>query len=186
MWHQSSLLYCTLSKRCLRYILPSAVNYPMHAVSLKAHLHYLWDLSPSIRVRASMQAKQVNWCFVFTLIRVRVQDFCHWRPCPSSSLHVVISSDVDVQCTCSKPPVHVVATRYCRLPKWPGPQMTSDPSLGYSVNKTLSGTWTRTLAGMLGQPVSCQLTNHIFTADCFQIPSAAFSIQTPLASSDLV
>ena len=49
---------------------------------------------------------------------------------------------------------------YCRLPKWPGPRMTSDPSLGCSVNKTLSGTWTRTQARMLGHcKCKCAL-NH--------------------------
>ena len=42
----------------------------------KAHLNYIRDLSPSIRVRARTQSKQVNWCFVFKLIRVCVQDFC--------------------------------------------------------------------------------------------------------------
>ena len=47
----------------------------------KAHLHYIRDLGPSIRVWAWTQSKQVNWCFVFTLIRVRVQDFFLWRPC---------------------------------------------------------------------------------------------------------
>ena len=35
----------------------------------------------------------------------------------------------------------------CRLPKWPWPRMTSDRSLGCSVNRTLSGTRAR----MLGQ-----------------------------------
>ena len=34
--------------------------------------------------------------FVFTLIRVRVGDFC-LGPCPSLSLHVAISSDADVR-----------------------------------------------------------------------------------------
>ena len=61
----------------------------------KVHLHYIRDLGPSIRVRA--QSKYLNWCFVFTLIRVRVRDFCLGRPCPSSSLHVAISSDMDVR-----------------------------------------------------------------------------------------
>ena len=63
---------------------------------IKAHLQYIRDLGPSIRVRARTQSKQVNWCFAFTLIRVRVRDFCLGRPCPSSSLHVAISSDADV------------------------------------------------------------------------------------------
>ena len=65
--------------------------------SVKAHLHCIRDLGPSIRVRARTQSKQVNLCFVFTLIRVRVRDFCLGRPCPSSSLHVAISSDTDVR-----------------------------------------------------------------------------------------
>ena len=34
--------------------------------------------------------------------------------------------------------------RYCRLPKWGWPRMTSDPSLGCSVNTILSGARTRT------------------------------------------
>ena len=55
------------------------------------------DLGPSIRVPARRQSKQVNWCLVFTLIRVRVPDFCLGCPCPSSSLHVAISSDADVR-----------------------------------------------------------------------------------------
>ena len=66
-------------------------------LTFKAHLHYIWDLGPSIRVKAWTQSKQVNWCFVFTLIRVRVPDFCLGRRCPSSSLHVAISSDADVR-----------------------------------------------------------------------------------------
>ena len=64
--------------------------------TFKAHLHCIRDLGPSVRVRARTQSKQVNWCFVFTLIRVLVRDFCLGRPCPSLSLHVAISSDADV------------------------------------------------------------------------------------------
>ena len=64
---------------------------------LKAHLHYIRDLGPSIRVRARTQSKQVNSCLVFTLVRVRVRDFWLGRPSPSSSLHVAISSDADVR-----------------------------------------------------------------------------------------
>ena len=65
---------------------------------LKAHLwHYIRDLGPSIRVQTRTQSKQVNRCFVFTLILVRVRDLCLGRPCPSSSLHVAISSDADVR-----------------------------------------------------------------------------------------
>ena len=64
---------------------------------LKAPLHYIRDLGPSIPVRARAQSKQLNCCFVFTLIRVHVRDFCLGHPCPSSSLHVTISSDTDVR-----------------------------------------------------------------------------------------
>ena len=64
---------------------------------VRAHLHYIRDLGPSIRVRARMQSKQVNWCFVFTLIWVHVRDFCLGRPCPNSSLHVAIFLDTDVR-----------------------------------------------------------------------------------------
>ena len=46
---------------------------------------------------------------------------------------------------CSKPPVQVFATKFG--PKWLWTRMTSDPSLGCSVNKVLSGSRTR----MLGQ-----------------------------------
>ena len=123
---------------------------------LKAHLHYIRDLGPSIRVRARTQSKQVNWCFVFTLIRVRVRDFCLGRPCPSSSLHVAISSDTDVRgCAIRMLKAAWARGRYCRLPKWPWPRITSDPSLGCSVNKTRSGARTR----MLGQcKCKCALT----------------------------
>ena len=41
--------------------------------------------------------------------------------------------------------------RYCRLPKWPLPQVTSDPSLGCSVNTILSGSRTLTRTWILGQ-----------------------------------
>ena len=66
-------------------------------ICIKAHLHYIQDLGPSIRVWARMQSKQVNWCFMFTLIRVHVKDFCLGRPCPNLLLHVAISSDADVR-----------------------------------------------------------------------------------------
>ena len=46
---------------------------------------------------------------------------------------------------CSKLPVHVFATKFG--PKWPWTRMTSDPSLGCSVNTVLSGSRTQ----MLGQ-----------------------------------
>ena len=65
--------------------------------SVKTHLHCIKYLGPSIRVRARTQSKQVNWCFVFTLVRIRVRDFCLGRPCPSLSLHVAIFSDSDVR-----------------------------------------------------------------------------------------
>ena len=41
--------------------------------------------------------------------------------------------------------------RYCGLPKWPWPRITSDPRLGCSVNKTQSGARTLTRTRMLGQ-----------------------------------
>ena len=81
------------------------------------NFHYIRDIGQSIWVGARTQSKQVNWCFVFTLIWVCVRDFCLGRPCLSSSLHVAISSGLGrptlsevVRNTCSKPPVHVVAT----------------------------------------------------------------------------
>ena len=60
-----------------------------------------------------------------------------------------LNSSQVVQCACSKPPVRLVDD--CRPPKWPWPWMTSDPSLGCSINKTRSGARTRTRARMLGQ-----------------------------------
>ena len=53
------------------------------------------------------------------------------------------SSSKVVQCACSKPPVHVVTT--AGYQKWPLPGVTSDPSLGCSVNTILSGARTRIL-----------------------------------------
>ena len=44
---------------------------------------------------------------------------------------------LDFATTCSR-------GRYCRLLKWPWPRMTSDTSLGCSVNKTQLGIWTGT------------------------------------------
>ena len=118
---------------------------------LKARLHYIWDLGPSIRVRARKQSKQVNWCIVFTLIGVRVRDFCLVRPCTSSSLHVAISSDAGVR----------VRPRLCnahtqsRLFMWSLLQATKVAmaldELGCSVKKTLPGARTRTRARVLGQ-----------------------------------
>ena len=77
---------------------------------LKAQLHYIRGLGPSIRVRAQTQSKQVNWCFVFTLIRVRVPDLRLGRPCPVVATCSYFlgrerprSSKV-VQCAWSKPP----------------------------------------------------------------------------------
>ena len=78
---------------------PYTYNRPL--LTVKAHLHYIRNLGPNIRVRARTQLKQVNWCFLFTLIRVRVRDFCLERLCPSSSLHVAISSDADVRGFCT-------------------------------------------------------------------------------------
>ena len=108
------------------------------------HLHYIQDLCSSFGVQAQMQSKQVNWCFVFTLIRVCVRDFCLGCPCPSSSLHVAIFSDADVRVRAMHMPKAVCSRdRYCRLPKCAWPWMTSDRSLGYNLNKTLSGAWTQ-------------------------------------------
>ena len=70
--------------------------------------------------------------------------------------------------------------RYCRLPKWPGPRMTSDPSLGCSVNKPLSGTRTRTWAQMLGQgKCKCALTlGTITTGNGLQRNQYMFTLGT--------
>ena len=118
---------------------------------VKAHLHYIRDLGPSIRVRARTQSKQVNWCFVFTLIRIRVRDFSLGRPCPSSSLHVPISLDTHIR----------VRPRLCnahaqsRLCTWSLLQATkmamASDNLGCSVNKTRSGARTLTHTLILGQ-----------------------------------
>ena len=103
-----------------------------------------------------MQSKQVNPCFVFTLIRVRVRDFLSRTSvselvatCSDFLRHRRQSSSEVVQCACSKPPVHVVAT--VGYQKWPLPRVTSDPSLGYSVNTILSGARTLTRTRILGQ-----------------------------------
>ena len=122
---------------------------------IMAHLHYIRDPGPSIRVRDRTQSKQVNCCFAFTLIRVQVRDFCLGRPCPSSSLHVAISSAV-----------HMDSTNFG--PKWPWPRMTSDPSLRYSVKTIMSGSRTRILRQCkrkcaLNQSQSCQLLKNIFS-----------------------
>ena len=70
------------------------------------------------------------------------------------------SSEI-VLCACSKPPVQVLAT--AGYQKWPGPRVTSDPSLGCSVNIILSGAWTLTRTRILGQcKCKCVLTHiHI-------------------------
>ena len=47
-----------------------------------------------------------------------------------------LSSSEVVQCACPK--AACSHGRHCRLPKWPSPRITSDPSLRCSVNKTLS------------------------------------------------
>ena len=135
----------------------------------KAHLHYVRDLSPSIRVRARTQSKQLNRCFVFTLIRVRVRDFCLGRPCPSSSLHVAISSDTDVRVRPRLCNAHAQSRRFTWLllqgyQKWPLPRVTSDPSLGCSVNTILSGSRTLTRTRILGQcKCKCALTGLVIT-----------------------
>ena len=115
-----------------------------------------YEPCPSIWVRARTQSKQVNWCF-----RVYTDP----SPCPkifvsdlrSSSLHVAIFSDADVRvfrgCAMRMPNAACSCGRYCRLPKCPWPRMTSDPSLWCSVNKTLSGAWTRTRARLLARTV---------------------------------
>ena len=104
------------------------------------------------------------------------------------------SSSKVVQCACSKPPVHVVANY--RLPKWPWawPWMTWDPSLGSSVNKTLSGARTWTRARMLGQcKCKCALTfqyihkmtlaSVLFWADLSSGPPPVFDFNSsPIAA----
>ena len=119
----------------------------------KVHLHRIRDPGLITQAQAWMQSKRLNWCFMFTLIGV--QDFCHGRPCLSLTLHVAISSDADVwvrlrlciphpQTACSH------GQKY-RLLKWLLPRMTSDPSLGCSINTNLLRAWTRTRTQMLGQ-----------------------------------
>ena len=270
-------LHLYLCKRSI-YILFKFQLCCQLCLHLKAHLHYILDLDPSTEVRAQTQSKHVNWCFVFTLIWIRVWDFCLRCPCPSSSLCVAIFLDADVKvharlcnvhaqshlftralfqypirrlivrsCKGSKPhdlylelydhfeiwqapwqqccrcgcqiskrcynlnyqslgfetsqdltirrligywngalgwgllsKIYVnkdfltwlligwQLCCYCRLPKCPWPQMTSDPSFGCSVNKTLSGAPVRTRARerMLGQyKCKCTLMRDKLTAN---------------------
>ena len=68
------------------------------------------------------------------------------------------SSSEVMKRACSKLPVHVVATKFG--PKWQRTRMTSDPSLGCSVNTILSGSRTRTRTRMLRQcKCKCALTH---------------------------
>ena len=77
--------------------------------------------------------------------------------CSDFLRHERPSSSKVVQCACSKPPLHVVTT--AGYQKWPLPLVTSDPSLGCSVNTILSGSRTLTQTRILGQcKCKCALT----------------------------
>ena len=107
-----------------------------------------------------MQSKQVNWCFVFTLIqvhawieifvsdvRVRAGHYVCWTRAfsPRNWARSFGLAVCMLKAACSR-------GRYSRLPKLPWPRMISD-----SVNKILSGARTRTR--MLGQcECKCALT----------------------------
>ena len=162
-------IFLHIIPRCWNITWLLSVSISKH-IMLKVHLHYIRDLGPSIRVRARTQSKQVNWCFVFTLIRVRVRDVCLGRPCPSSSLHVAISSDTDVPGRPRSCNAHAQSHRFTWLllqatkkhEKWPLPRVTSDPSLGCSVNTILSGARTLTQIWILGQcKCKCALTKKV-------------------------
>ena len=79
------------------------------------------------------------WTSVSDLVATCSDFLGHGRP----------SSSEVVQCACSKPPVYVVAT--AGYQKWPLPRVTSDPSLGCSVNTILSGSRTLNRTRILGQ-----------------------------------
>ena len=121
IWHQLPQLVNKVHHKNLALGLHSVVVSYRSIVSLsfKAHLHYIWDLRPSIWVRARTQSKQVSWCFVFTLIRVRVRDFCLGRPCPSSSR----TSEFIRGCAMHMLKAACARSRYCGLTKWPWPRM---------------------------------------------------------------
>ena len=95
--------------------------------------------------------------------------FCLGRPCPSSLLHVAISSDTDEFVRgCAMRMLKAACSRghCCRLPKWPWPRMISDLSLRCSLNKILSGSRTRTRARMLGQcKCKCTLNYNMTCVD---------------------
>ena len=122
--------------------------------TIKAHLHYIRDPGPSIRVRAQTQSKQLNWYFVFTLVRVRVRGDRLGRPCPSPSLRVAISSDSDVR----------VRPRLCNAHAHncsPALKVKNVRGLGRSVNRILSGARTGTRTRMLRQcKCKCALSQH--------------------------
>ena len=132
---------------------------------IKAHLHYIRDLGLSIRAWARTQWKQVNWCFVFTLIWVLVQDFCLGHLCPSSLLRVAISLDTDVRvrprlCN-AQVESHwftwslLQATKNCHCLGW--------PSLRCSVTPILSVARTLTRTRILGQnKCKCALMHLYF------------------------
>ena len=71
---------------CWIYFMEYKGALTLHPRSLSEH--------PSL---SSDVIKTSELMFVFTLIRVRVRDFCLGHPCPSSLLHVAISSDADVR-----------------------------------------------------------------------------------------
>ena len=118
------------------------------------HLHYIQDLGLSIQVSSdAIKTSELRFC-VYTFLSP-CPSFCLVGPCPSSSLHVAISSDADVwvrprfamcmlKAACSR-------CCYFRWLKWSWLWMTSGPSLRCSVKKTLSGARTWTRARMLGQ-----------------------------------
>ena len=95
----------------------------------------------------SPNPRLLPWTSVSELIATCSDLLGHGRP----------SSSEVVQCACSKPPLHVVAT--AGYQKWPLPRVTSDPSLGCSVNTILSGSRTLTRTRTLGQcKCKCALT----------------------------
>ena len=119
--------------------------------TFKAHLHCIRDLGPS---PSSDAIKTSELMFrVYTgpsprfLSRTSVSELV--ATCSDFLGRGRLSTSKVMKWACSKPPVHVVAAKLG--PKWPWTQMTSDPSLGYSVNTILSGSQTQTRTRMLGQ-----------------------------------
>ena len=96
----------------------------------------------SVRASESELGRNRNkWTDVSCLhwFRVRVPDFCLGPPCPSSSIHVAISSDADVQVRPRLRKAHAQS----RLCTWSLLQATkmamASDNLGCSVNKTRPG-----------------------------------------------